>query len=349
MQAENILSLIRQGEKHVGLHSVKTYSKAGLRESPIRVKTIVGVALVALVFVTPFSIYNFALGRYILGLGSLFVVLILAVCAWNGLHGRYSPLLILLALMPVITVSLGFTIHQQGLIGVLWCYPAVISFYFMLPERQAWGANIVLLTMALPMSWLYIDAALAARLTATLLCVSAFSAIFVRVISLQQQELQALAMTDSLTGLANRVLLHSSLEHAVQQHERRHSPMTLLTLDLDNFKVINDTLGHDAGDQVLRGVGKLLQRRIRRSDKVFRLGGEEFLVLLYDTDAAQGWQVAEELRKAIETMSLLPDHRVTTSLGVATLQPGEHWRDWMKRSDDNLYRAKKEGRNLVVA
>ena len=325
-----------------------TYSKAVLRESPVRVKTIVGVAFVVFVFLMPFSIYNFFLERYILGVGSLSVVLLIAINAWNCWYGRYYPLMILFGLAPISVVFLGFTIYQQGLIGLLWCYPAVICFYFMLPERYAWGANIILLVMALPMSWQFLDIALAARATATLLCVSAFAIIFVRVINAQQHELHELAMTDSLTGLANRVQLHDSLEQAVQQHDRRQVPMSLIALDLDNFKFINDTLGHDAGDEVLRGVGNLLQKRIRRSDKVFRLGGEEFLILLYDTDAAQSWLVAEELRKTIESMLLLPDRRVTTSLGVATLQPKEHWRDWMKRSDDNLYLAKKQGRNRVV-
>lgn len=325
------------------------YSKTVLQESSIRVKTTVGVAFVVLVILLPFSIYNFFLERYILGVGSLSVVVIMAINAWNGWHGRYYPSLILLGLAPVSVFFLGFTIYQLGLIGILWCYPAVICFYFMLPERYAWCANIILLAMALPMSWLFIDAALAARITATLLCVSAFAVIFVRVISTQQHELHELAMTDSLTGLANRVQLPGSLEQAVQQHERRQVSMTLIALDLDNFKIINDTLGHDAGDDVLRGIGKLLQKRIRRSDKVFRFGGEEFLILLYDTDAPQGWLVAEELRKTIEAMPLLPDRRVTTSLGIATLQPDEAWRDWMKRSDDNLYRAKKEGRNRTVA
>ncbi|MCL5974977.1 MAG: GGDEF domain-containing protein [Gammaproteobacteria bacterium] len=325
-----------------------TYSKTMSRESPVRVKTIVGVAFVVFVFLMPFSIYNFYLERYILGIGSLSVVLLMAINAWNCWHGRYYPLLILVGLAPISTMFLGFTIYQQGLIGLLWCYPAVICFYFMLPERYAWGANIVLLAMALPMSWLFLDAELAARATATLLCVSAFAVIFVWVISAQQHELHELAMTDSLTGLANRVQLNGTLEQAVQQHERRQTPMTLISLDLDNFKMINDTFGHDAGDEVLRGIGKLLQKRIRRSDKVFRLGGEEFLILLYETDSAQGLLVAEELRKTIEAMPLLPDRSVTTSLGIATLQPKEDWRDWMKRSDDNLYRAKKEGRNRVV-
>ena len=326
-----------------------TYSKTLIQESPIRVKTIVGVAVVVFVFLMPFSLYNFFQEKYILGTGSLSVVLLMAINAWNCWHGRYYPFLILIGLAPIIVIFLGFAIYQQGLIGLLWCYPAVISFYFMLPERYAWGANIVLLAMSLPMSWLFLDAELASRATATLLCVSAFAVIFVRVISIQQNELHDLAMTDSLTGLSNRVQLHGSLEQAVQMYERHVIPMTLISLDLDNFKKINDTLGHDAGDDVLRGIGKLLQKRIRRSDKVFRLGGEEFLILLYETDAKEGFLVAEELRKKIESMRLLPDRSVTTSLGIATLQPNENWRDWMKRSDDNMYHAKKQGRNRVVA
>lgn len=326
-----------------------TYSKTVLRESPVRVKTIVGVAFVVFVVLTPFSIYNFFMERYVLGVGALSVVSLMAINAWSCWYGRYYPLLILFGLAPISVIFLGFTIYQLGLIGLLWCYPAVICFYFMLPERYAWGANFILLVMALPMSWQFLDISLAARATATLLCVSAFAIIFVRVISAQQHELHDLAMTDSLTGLANRVQLHDSLEQAVQHHERRQVPMSLIALDLDHFKFINDSLGHDAGDDVLRGVGTLLQKRIRRSDKVFRLGGEEFLILLYDTNADQSWLVAEELRVTIESMTLLPDKSVTTSLGIATLQPKEHWRDWMKRSDDNLYRAKKEGRNRVVA
>ncbi|MCX4186557.1 GGDEF domain-containing protein [Methylophaga sp. OBS4] len=322
---------------------------AGRPISLIQVKTILWVAIAAVFVITPFSINNLIQHRYLLGFGSLGVILILISNAWICLRGRYYPFLTLFGLVPAIIVFLGLAIHRQGMIGALWCYPAVISFYFMLPERQAWIANITLLAMAIPFSWFFIDAALAARVTATLLCVSVFSVIFVRVISAQQQELHELAMTDALTGLSNRVLLHGTLEHAVQQHERRKAPMTLVTLDLDHFKDINDNLGHAAGDKVLRGIGKLLLQRIRRADKVFRLGGEEFLILLYDTNAEDGWRVAEELRQSIEAMPLLPEHIVTTSIGVATLEPGEHWRDWMKRSDENLYRAKKEGRNRIVA
>jgi diguanylate cyclase len=125
--------------------------------------------------------------------------------------------------------------------------------------------------------------------------------------------------------------------------------MTLVSLDVDHFKSINDSLGHEAGDAVLSRLGELLRRRARSVDKVFRLGGEEFLVFLFGTDLENGKSVAEELRGIVESHDFLPDRKITASFGVATLRPAENWTEWIKRGDKNLYRAKEEGRNRVVA
>jgi diguanylate cyclase len=307
------------------------------------------VAVAALVLLTPFSINNFFQGRPFLGMGSLAIVAILAFNAWSITRGRFYPSFTLFGLVPAVIFFLVFALRKQGIVGALWCYPAVLSFYFMLPERKAWLANAALLAVALPEAWIVLELPLATRVAATLVAVSAFSAIFVRVIAGQQRRLEAQALTDPLTGLANRTLLRATLEQAIQQNHRTGAPMTLVALDLDHFKSINDTLGHDAGDAVLRGVGDLLHRRIRRADKVFRLGGEEFLALLYGTDAENGERVAEELREAIGSLPLVPGRSVTVSIGVAALRRGEDWAAWMKRSDDNLYRAKSAGRDRVAA
>ena len=312
-------------------------------------KSTMGVAVTGLLFLTPFAINNFFQGRPVLGAGSLAIVIMLIANAWNTSRGRYHPSFTLITIIPVVLIFLVIALRKQGIIGALWCYPAVISCYFMLPEKMARLSNLVILCVALPIAWLVLDHPLAARVAATLLAVSTFSAIFVRVITSQQALLQAQAVTDTLTGLSNRVLLGPSLEQAIEQNRRTKADMSIVSLDLDHFKTINDTLGHDAGDSVLRSVGELLGKRIRRSDRAFRLGGEEFLVLLYNTDLENSRQFAEELRKAIELLPLLPGQPVTASLGVATLQPGEGWDDWMKRSDENLYRAKAAGRNCVIA
>lgn len=312
-----------------------------------RRKSSLGVAVTALVVLTPFSVYNFLQGRHIFGIGSLIIVIVLTFNAWGIRQGRYYPILTLFGLVPSMASFLAYTIHDQGMIGVLWCYPVVLSFYFMLPERMAWAANVFLLALTLPVAWIVIDHPLAARVVATFLATSAFSAIFIRVISVQQEQLHALAVTDHLTGLANRTLFDSALEQAIGQHRRSGADMTLVALDLDHFKVINDTLGHEAGDEVLQGLGELLRKRVRRSDKAFRLGGEEFVVLLYGTNEENGRRFAEELRQEVEEFPFLPGHRVTTSLGVASLTNGEDPRSWLKRADDNLYRAKGAGRNRV--
>ena len=124
--------------------------------------------------------------------------------------------------------------------------------------------------------------------------------------------------------------------------------MTLIAFDLDHFKAINDELGHEVGDNVLRAVGEHLQGRFRGSDKVFRSGGEEFLVLLFNTGEAHGLEIAEQLRSEIERLSLVPGRKLTISIGVASLRLGEDRRTWMKRSDDNLLRSKSAGRNRVT-
>lgn len=307
------------------------------------------LAVVCLVILTPFSVNNFLQGRVLLGGGSLAIVAIMAYDGWSVARGRGSSWVTLLGLVPAILFFLSLALQKQGIIGVLWCYPAILSFYVMLPERHAWVANLVLLAVTVPQAWSVVDQDVAVRVAATFLAVSVFAAIFVRAIARQQRRLHEIAVTDPLTGLLNRKQLETTLEQAVAHSRRRGAPMTLIAFDLDRFKAINDTLGHDAGDSVLRGVADLVGRRMRRGDKVFRLGGEEFLILLYDTEAMDGVRIAEELRGAIGSLDMVPGRRVSVSLGVATLRVDEDWQDWMKRADDNLYAAKAAGRDRTVA
>lgn len=110
-----------------------------------------------------------------------------------------------------------------------------------------------------------------------------------------------------------------------------------------------DSLGHEAGDSVLRKVGDILRTRLRRLDRVFRLGGEEFLALLEDTDGDDATTIADDLRQTISVTELLPEQNITISIGAATYRSGEPILEWMKRADENLYEAKARGRDKVVA
>jgi len=318
--------------------------------SDFRSKTTFGLAFTSVLLLTPFSIYQLAIeGNLIIGAMALSIVGIFAFNAWNCKRGQYNSMLTFLVLAPVIIFYLAYAFQEVGYISMFWCYPAVLSFYFMLPERQAWIANTLFVLVVMPQAWQVLEFEHSIRFLVSLLMVIIFAGLFLRVIMNQQQKLEGLALNDSLTGLLNRTSLHETLEHVISQSERLGLPATIILLDLDHFKKINDTLGHDVGDAVLRDVGKYLNDRIRHSDKVFRLGGEEFLVVLYDTDYLVGVEVAEELRRGISSLSTLADSNITTSIGLATLLHNENWNEWMKRCDDNLYQAKLAGRNKVVS
>ncbi len=315
-----------------------------------RIKTTLGITLIALLLLTPFSINNFLQDRLILGIGSMSIVILCAINAWNCIHNRYYSSLIFLCLVPEVIFFLVIAFREQGAIITYWCYPAVLSFYFMLPERQAWISNIIFLGIIFPQAWGILEQAFMLRFVVTILGVSAFSAMFLRVITVQQEVLKTHAVIDPLTGLLNRRTLNDKFELIIQQNRRTGVPMTIVILDLDEFKMVNDKLGHNYGDKVLRGVGEFLHNRIhRRTDCVFRMGGEEFLVLLYNTDLENGRQVAEELCSGIASLALLADHPVTVSIGVATLMSSDDYESWMKRCDENLYKAKEGGRNMVVS
>ncbi len=247
------------------------------------------------------------------------------------------------------TISLVYTLYGLGVAGMLWSYPVVLLCYFILPERHAWVANTAILSLLAFVAWDIFESPIAIRFIVTLLMTSIFAGIFIRFITKQQVKLEEMAVTDSLTGLFNRAQLNNDLEKAHQQSHRTGSPVALLMIDIDYFKEVNDAFGHHAGDNVLGGIGEYFKKRIRGSDTIFRVGGEEFLALLYDTNLSGACLVAEEICKDIESLPLIPERAITVSIGAAELQSKDDSNSWMKRADDNLYLAKSNGRNQIIS
>ena len=315
-------------------------------ESYRRTATVV-VMCAALVLVSPLALRNLFVGEYLLGAGALTIVTLIATVALAVRQGRdATPLLVGVMLAALTFISL--SLQRQGIVGVLWSYPLIIGSYFLLDARWGQRFNVVVLLVVIPQVFLVFDPLMATRIAATLTAVSAFGVISIRVVADQQQKLKALAVTDPLTGLYNRMLLTDTLDGAIAVRQRQGTPATLLLIDIDHFKQINDTRGHDTGDAVLVDVARHLQARVRRVDRVFRIGGEEFLVLLAGTDLEPARLVAESMRAAFAGRDMLPGLAVTVSIGIAALGDGEVWSGWMKRADEALYRAKHEGRNRIV-
>ncbi len=156
------------------------------------------------------------------------------------------------------------------------------------------------------------------------------------------------ADSDALTGVLNRLGFEAALGKELERSRRYGLPLSVVMLDLDHFKRVNDTWGHGAGDQVLVGVARIVETNLRDSDSVGRLGGEEFMVLAPGTPGRGAIQLAEKLRALVAATPLGPAGLVTGSFGVAELRPGETAEALLARADQALYAAKNGGRNRVI-
>jgi len=168
---------------------------------------------------------------------------------------------------------------------------------------------------------------------------------------LYQSALQS-ALRDDLTGFGNKRALDASLHREAELSVRHKTPLSILMLDVDHFKKINDTLGHIAGDKILKDLATTIKKCARQSDLCFRYGGEEFMVILDDSDAVQAINIAERIRQSVEQCAynykgkIVP---VTISLGTSTFEKDETLETFKDRADQALYKAKGQGRNLVVS
>ncbi|ABI56870.1 GGDEF domain-containing protein [Alkalilimnicola ehrlichii MLHE-1] len=164
-----------------------------------------------------------------------------------------------------------------------------------------------------------------------------------------QERIRYLATTDALTGIMNRGEFTRHLTKEIERAARFNRPVAVVMYDLDHFKRVNDTYGHDAGDEVLKTAVAQVNNAIRRVDVHARWGGEEFILLLPETDLAAAVKSAERLRAAIAEHPFKQPERVTASFGVTTLGPRDRFDVLIKRADDALYLAKHAGRNRVEA
>jgi len=174
------------------------------------------------------------------------------------------------------------------------------------------------------------------------------SRIPIRELQKTEQQLNYLATTDPLTGQKNRRAIMDELKLELERTKRYNSIFSIIMYDIDHFKQINDTFGHDVGDEVLIELSKLFRRKVRPMDKISRLGGEEFLILVPETSAANAFEMAEHLRIIISEYQLFKIPQMTISAGIAQYQVGDTINDLLKRADIALYEAKQNGRNQVA-
>lgn len=167
-----------------------------------------------------------------------------------------------------------------------------------------------------------------------------------------RNQLEILSRTDPLTGLLNRRVFDEITKNEFSRYKRNQEVYSLLMLDIDYFKLVNDKYGHPAGDAVLKSTSELCESNLRSHDEVARIGGEEFCVFLPNTNKEVAYEVAEKLRKIISNTSI-PSHSddisITVSIGVSEVtNTDSDYTDILERVDENLYKAKRAGRNQVA-
>jgi diguanylate cyclase (GGDEF)-like protein len=159
------------------------------------------------------------------------------------------------------------------------------------------------------------------------------------------------ALRDPLTDTGNRIAMDQTLQREIEMSRQHLQPLSLLMLDIDHFKHVNDNHGHSAGDEVLKAVAGSIKHQLRNVDMVFRFGGEEFLILLSNTGREAAAMVGERLRFAAQEQEYAADGKsieLTVSLGCSTLLPGESADSLLRRADNALYVAKRAGRNRLA-
>lgn len=242
----------------------------------------------------------------------------------------------------LLAVSAGSEHHR------LWLFPLMIAMAGLLPTAVVLVGGVVTLVALLSITGITSDTYLAAE-QAALAATWLISLSMMRLMTRQSDELADLALTDPLTGAYNRRYLIPQAQRNLADFQRYARLSSILMIDIDHFKEINDRFGHADGDRVLQAMVKLIDARIRGVDMLFRLGGEEFVVLLSEVGTSTARKIAEELRKGISKLDVLPGKHITVSVGICDVTQVESPEDWLQKADEAMYSAKQQGRDRVCA
>jgi diguanylate cyclase (GGDEF)-like protein len=298
------------------------------------------------IVVAMFSAYRFWSGDVTGGLTNTVIVAMLIATLILGRFPRYEQwALIIFGLVSSLSCILSTMIVGSN--GLLWTYLVLWINMLILPRWMAAALNTFIILLYLFNPNLFTDLLHEISWAAVAFMFSTFGIVFTSLLRKQRRELAQLATRDPLTGTGNRRLMQHDLEQTIRGKGRRQKPATVMVMDLDHFKALNDEFGHEAGDQVLSRFAADVRAFLRAEDGLYRMGGEEFVILLRDMDEAAAREALPTLHERISGATHGPGGALEMSAGAATCKPGEGWSRWLARADDALYRAKASGRNRL--
>lgn len=305
-------------------------------------------AVLAVFGIGPFVVLRYLQGEHAHALLDLAIV---SVAILNAIYahfkGRVTAASVHVA-SAFYTLGSIIVVHLNSPIFVFWIFPCVLANFFLLPPNRAIFVNLFAIAFVVPIAWTLGKTLDSFAMMLSLFMCSTMAYLFARLTEQQRLRLEVFASQDPLTMLGNRRLMDEELRLCIEDFSRYKTPATLIVFDLDFFKVVNDRFGHSVGDQILVKIGNLLIGRLRKTDRAFRFGGEEFVLLVRNTNIEEAAVIAEKIRAQIADEIIGPEGNITASFGCACLDIGEDSEHWFIRADRAMYQAKAQGRNQVV-
>jgi diguanylate cyclase (GGDEF)-like protein len=236
----------------------------------------------------------------------------------------------------------------RGATPLYWYYPCVLSIYYLTHFKTAFFICMVSILSIMIAIYPDIPSIEFVTILITGVLLNIFALLIFRSNKKIETQLNELATIDALTLTGNRRALENQLSELINKHHRSPYTLCLIIFDLDHFKSINDHYGHIAGDEVLIKICQLVKDNTRSFERLYRYGGEEFIIMPLQLTLPEAELIAEKLRKLVQSHTFLADIKITMSLGVAQYETDELAQKWISRADAALYRAKNEGRNKVM-
>ena len=296
----------------------------------------------------PMLVHNAYTGQLLLTItcAVLLVVLVTNILLLGGNRRAFlspTPLLVLGIMLILLAVSQGQNY------AIYWLYPLLAGLPVLLRSRRSLVVGLLSGMLALPLLFTHFDLSSAFVISFSMIVTWLVSAWLVFAVTEQSRRLKDMAVTDPLTGAYNRRYLEEQADQAMESWQRYRHSSTMLLIDVDFFKRINDKYGHGVGDTAIKRLVEVIFGRIRAVDTLCRFGGEEFVVLLQETGIDGAIRVGEELRSLVEREKILPEGSMTISIGVCEVIAADNVDHWFKLADTALYLAKRNGRNRVEA
>lgn len=300
-------------------------------------------ALLSAIYI-PLIYVNYASGFYLLAvLNGMFVVSLITASLYMYRRNTSLPKLIIALVLGLLAFSATTPIAFVGVKGTFWCFPILVSSAFILPQRVGIALNTSVIILCGIFGFQTLPRGEWLRLEFALIASGLLAHVFSYRIRNMQELLRVHSTTDPLTGAYNRRQLEGILEDCILFSREFNQECVLAIFDLDNFKRINDELGHNAGDDAIIGLVEILNSNSRSSDLVFRHGGDEMLLLLRDIDLQKAKAILEGLCRKVADSTLIP---TTCSAGASKIVDSGA-RAWLAAADNALYKAKKSGKNQI--